>query len=58
MGNKTVHLEHDVYIKLNEIQLDLKKINIKKTIYQIHDVAIRHGIDNTFEIIKNEEISI
>lgn len=53
--NKSVHLEDDVHLKLKEIRFNLERVGIEKTLYQIHDVAIRHGIDNAFEIIKNEE---
>jgi len=50
---KSIHLEDDMHLQLNEIRFNLKKIGIEKTLYEIHDVALRNGIKNTFEIIKN-----
>jgi len=55
--SKSIHLEDDIHLKISKIQLDLEEIGIKKTLYQITDVIMRHGIDNAFEFIKNSETS-
>jgi len=55
-STKSIHLKNDVHLQLNEIRFNLKKIGIEKTLYEIHNVAVRHGIDNTFEIIKEGEL--
>ncbi len=54
-SQKSIHLKDDIHLQLSEIQFKLKKIGIEKTLYEINDVAIRHGINNTFEFIKNGE---
>jgi len=55
MGNKTIGIEEDVHIKLTEIQLDLRKIKIERTLHHLHDIAVRYGIDNVFKIAEDEE---
>ena len=52
---KSIHLEDDIYLKISRIKLELKEIGIEKTLYQIADLIMRHGIDNAFEIIKKSE---
>ena len=52
---KTVVLKNDVHIRLCRIQLDLREIGIKETIQNICDVAIKDGINNTFELIKQDK---
>jgi len=53
--SKSIHLKDDMYLQLNEIKFDLKKIGIEKTLYEIHGIALRNGIKNTFEIIKQNK---
>lgn len=55
---KSIHLEDDVHMKLNEIQFNLKKIGIEKSLKYICDISIRKGIDNTFEFIRDSENSV
>lgn len=55
MKTKSIHLEDDIHLKLNEIRFKLKEIGIEKTLYEIHDVIMRYGIDKAIEIIKNNE---
>ena len=55
--NKSIHLKDDTHLKLSRIQFQLKEIGIEKTLYQILDISIHHGIDNTLEFIKNSETS-
>lgn len=52
---KSIHLEDDIHLQLNEIRFNLKKIGIEKTLYEIHDVAVRYGIDKTFNVIEEKE---
>ncbi len=54
---KSIHLEDDIHLQLSEIRFELKKIGIEKTLYEINDVAVRHGIDNTLEFIKNNKLN-
>ena len=53
--NKSIHLNNDTHLKLSRIQFQLKEIGIEKTLYQILDILIHHGIDDIFVIIKNSE---
>jgi len=53
--NKSIHLNEDTHLELSRIQFQLKEIGIEKTLYQIIDISIHHGIGNTFEFIKNSE---
>jgi len=55
---KSIHLEDNIHLKISKIQIELEEIGIKKTLYQILDISIHHGIDSTFEFIKNSETSI
>ena len=55
--NKSIHLEDDIHLKISKIQIELEEIGIKKTLYQITDVIMRHGVDNVFEFIKNSKTS-
>lgn len=56
MKGKTITLEESTHIKLCEIQLNLRKFGIEKTLREINNLAINNGINNVFEIIKNNEV--
>lgn len=55
---KSIHLEDDIHLKLNEIQFDLKKVGIEKSLKYICDISIRVGINNTLKFVKDSENSV
>ena len=55
MKGKTITLEESTHIKLSEIQLNLRKFGIEKTLREITNLAINNGINNVIEVIKNNK---
>ncbi len=54
---KSIHIKDDLHLKLKEIRFNLEKVGIERSLNYIHDIAVRCGIDNAFEFIKNSETS-
>lgn len=57
MGNKTIKIDDNISILLREVQIQLEKVGIEKTLVQIHRVAIIEGITKTFDVIKEGELN-
>ncbi len=55
METKTVRLENDTHMMMKDIQLELAKLRIRKTMPEINDAALRYGIDNVFEVLSNSK---